>query len=112
MLHILQLILDRATVADRVSEAPGHDRSIAKNGSKSIFRGLDLLHIFQLILRRTYVAPKGSITPGRNRPIAKNSSTSRRSAQNLNSAYMQDQPVTVVNPGIRDLGASSQNDSR
>ena len=55
LLDILQLILHLTAITTLSIFTPGHDGSIAKNGSKSDIMGLDLLHILQLFSHSTAV---------------------------------------------------------
>ena len=82
-LRELKLILHGSTVTTIGSLTPGHDRSITKNGSTSVVRGLDLLHVLKLILHGSTDTTIGSMTLGHDRSIAKNGSKSVARGLNL-----------------------------
>eukprot|EP00439_Symbiodinium_sp_Y106_P064640 s1116_g10.t1 len=68
--------LHSTAVTTPAIRAPGHDRSVTKNGGKSIKGCLDLLHILQLFLYSTTVATAVSFTPADDGSIIKNGGNS------------------------------------
>ena len=78
MLHVSQLILHTTTVTTMASTTLVDDRSIAKNGRKSMLSCLDLLHILQLVLHSMTVTAMARTTPCHDRSVAKKGSKSLR----------------------------------
>ena len=80
---VLQVLLYSTTVTTTARIAPGNDRSIAKDGSKSDFSGYDLLYSLQLTLHSTTVTTITTITPSHDGTITQNGSESDVSGLDL-----------------------------